>query len=74
MNNHNRSHGHRFSPDSVAHLYGLESADIEKGSTPDFCIWTLPDGTTGHLSINGATQHRVELGRHIRLPLPGLHR
>lgn len=74
MNNYNCSHGHGFAADVVARIYGLESAALKQGSTPGFCIWTLPDGTSGHLSISGATQYRDDLGRHVRLPLPGLHR
>ena len=57
MNNHNYSHGHRFSADIVARMYGLESADLKHGNTPSCCLWILPDGTSGQLSINGATQY-----------------
>ena len=73
MNNLNYSHGHRFSADIVARMYGLESADLKHGNTPSCCIWILPDGTSGQLSINGATQYREDLGRYVRLPLPGIH-
>lgn len=71
MINYNCSHGHGFAADVVARMYGLDGAVLKEGGSPGFYIWILPDGTTGHLSINGATQYRDDLGRHVRLPLPG---
>ncbi len=41
LNNHNYLHGHRFSPDAVVRMYGLEGAHIMRGNTPNILLSEL---------------------------------